>query len=165
MTKREAATIIDHFSKLHEIDQNNIIIGDFNFVEDHLDKGKGMSSNDRVLHHLFEDFKTSRVIADPFRCQYPKKKLYSFISQQGKSRGDRVYVSEDIVNTISDMKYIKTPFNTAHKVMLFSVHSKIDIGPGYYKMNSSVLNEPLYRNEIEKIYHEIDDLQIDNPID
>ena len=125
----------------------------------------GMSSNDKVLHNLFEDFKSTRVLTDPFRCQYPRKKLYSFVSEQGKSRGDRVYVNDDLVNTISDIKYVKTPFNMAHKVMIFSIHNKIDIGPGYYKMNSSVVKDPLYRNEIEKIYHEMNTLHLDNPID
>ena len=49
--------------------------------------------------------------------------------------------------------------------MIFSIHNKIDIGPGYYKMNSSVVKDPLYRKEIEQIYREMNALQLDNPID
>ena len=165
MTKQDAAKVISNFSNLHSIDHNNIIIGDFNFVECDLDKGKGMSSNDRVLHTIFEDFTVSNVIVDPFRYQYPRKRQYSFVAQQGKSRGDRIYVSEDKVNTITAMKYINTPFNTAHKLMTFAIATKVDIGPGYYKMNSSVVNEALYRREIDALFQEITGLQIANPID
>ena len=165
LTKSDAKQVIDHFSTIHSVDENNIIIGDFNFVEQNLDKGKGMSSNDKILHQLFEDFKANQIIVDAFRHQYPKKRQYSFITQHGKSRGDRIYVSEDIVNMISNIKYTITPFGTAHKVMTFSINNDLDIGPGYYKMNSSVVNEPLYRKEVEKIFAEINDLQLQSSID
>ena len=70
---------------------------------------------------LWEIFKSNVAILDPYRVQYPKRKIYSFVAPAGKSRGDRVYASEDILNSISNMKYVNTTFNSAHKIMTFDL--------------------------------------------
>ena len=40
MKKEEIVTVIDHFNSMHSIESNNMIIGDFNFVDYDIDKGK-----------------------------------------------------------------------------------------------------------------------------
>ena len=112
---------------------------------------------------LWEIFKSNVAILDPYRVQYPKRKIYSFVAPAGKSRGDRVYASEDILNSISNMKYVNTTFNSAHKIMTFDLVRGREIGPGYWKMNSSLINDPTYAREIEDVYHEINALNINNP--
>ena len=56
-----------------------------------------MSNWDKMIYPHWENFKSQIGLVDPYRMQYPKKKIYSYVAQAGKSRGDRVYVSEDHV--------------------------------------------------------------------
>ena len=165
MNKSETLTILENFKTIHQINDNNLIIGDFNFVENHRDKGKGMSHSDKVINLFWETFTSDIGIIDPFRVQCPKKKLYSFIAPTGRSRGDRVYVSEDNIKTVTNIKYINTPFNSAHKILTFDLNEQQKIGPGFWKMNSSILNDLAYKREIEEAVDGINRLQIDNAMD
>ena len=149
---------------LHEINHNNLIIGDFNFIENDIDKGKGMDQRDKTISKEWDKFKTEKNIIDPFRKQCPNKKVYSYIAPTGKSRGDRLYVNEDNINNITNVKYIKTHFNAAHKIMTFEINEQ-NRGPGIWKMNSSVLKDTTYKAEIEKIIQGINTLNITNPLD
>ena len=73
---------------------NNIIIGDFNFVDADIDKGKGSDNRDKIITPTWEAFKSVANLQDPFRIQFPTKVAYSFVAPAGKSRSDRVYVNE-----------------------------------------------------------------------
>ena len=46
LTKPQMVNIVKNFSQVHDISQNNIIIGDFNFADVDMDKGKGISERD-----------------------------------------------------------------------------------------------------------------------
>ncbi len=63
------------------------------------------------------------------------------------------------------MKYVNTTFNTAHKLMVFDLDRGREIGPGYWKMNSSLINDLIYVREIEEIFREVNNLDISNPVD
>ena len=102
---------------------------------------------------------------DPFRIQCPNKKLFSFVAPTGRSRGDRLYVNDDNIKTITNIKYVNTPFNSSHKLLTFELNEQQDIGPGYWKMNSSILKDPAYKQEIEEAVDGINRLQIHNPLD
>ena len=162
--KEEVVEIVNIFSSLHDATDNNIIIGDFNFVEHDVDKGKGMDGKDKMISSVWKDFKTDKLIEDPFRMQFPRKKQYSFVAPSGKSRGDRVYVSEDSLPMLSEIKYTNTGFNSAHKIMTFDLREKRQIGPSYWKLNCSHLEDNLYQQEIEGVINDISDLGIPDPI-
>ena len=165
MNKENIRTVLEFFAKLHKIEDNNIIIGDFNFCENDLDKGKNMDSKDKTVASIWNHVTEDIAIADPFRMQYPRKKIYSFTAPAGKSRGDRIYISNDRSNSVSNMKYIHTPFNLAHKIMTFDIKEGQKIGPGYWKLNSSILQDKAYKKEIEEVYHSINRQNITDPID
>ena len=165
MKKDEIAGCLGKFEDLHDPDDVNVILGDFNFVDFDIDKGKKMDSRDKSINPIWETFLSERGMTDPFRAQCPKKKLYSFVSPQGgKSRGDRVYISEEKMASIKNFKYTNTPFGGAHKLMTFELRSGQGIGPGTWKMNSSYLHEPAYVAEIEGVVQELEDIDV-NPID
>ena len=165
MIKKDILKVLDNFNGIHKIDNNNIILGDFNFADKDIDKGKKMDNKDKMIYPHWERFKSQNSLVDPYRMQYPKKKIYSYVAPTGKSRGDRVYLSEDNVKNIANLNYINTPFNSAHKIMTFDLKEQQDIGPGYWKMNSSVLKDESYRKEIEKAVQGIHELSIHNPTD
>ena len=165
MKKEEIIKVLDYFDGIHDINSNNMILGDFNFVDNDIDKGKGMDARDKIIYTKWELFKSQNAIIDPYRMQYPKKKNFSFIAPAGKSRGDRIYISEDNAKTVTNIKYINTPFNSAHKIMTFDLKEEQEIGPGYWKLNSSILNDERYKEEIEEAVQGINNLQITNKID
>ena len=162
--REDVEKIVDFFNSAHEITDNNIIIGDFNFVEHDVDKGKNMDGRDKMVSSIWKGFGQAKAITDPFRTQFPRKKLYSFIAPTGKSRGDRAYVSEDFLPMVSEIKYTGTIFNSAHKIMTFEVRDKREIGPGYWKLNCSHIEDVLYKKEIEGVFDDIRNLDIDDPI-
>ena len=141
ISKPQMVNIVQNFSQVHDISQNNIIIGDFNFADADMDKGKGMDTRDIMMHSLWDGFISETAMVDPFRVHSPKRRIYSFVSNAGKSRGDRVYVNEENVSNISNHKYSLTPFNNAHKILSFTLTDQQERGRGYWKLNSSVLND------------------------
>ena len=60
-------------------------------------KGKGMGDRDTMMHLVWEGFISETAMVDPFHVHSPKRRIYSFVSNAGKSRGDRVYVNEENV--------------------------------------------------------------------
>ena len=50
-------------------------------------------------------------------------------------------------------------------MLIFQIQSDPQIGPGSWKMNSSIIRDALYRNEIEELIHDLNSRQIANPLD
>ena len=48
--------------------------------------------------------------------------------------------------------------------MTFDLKSQRDIGPGFWKLKSSILNDELYQIEVEDIFNGITNLNISDPI-
>ena len=124
-----------------------------------------MSQADQIIYPFWQTFMSEVGIVDRFRVQCPKKKLYSYNAPSGKSRGDRIYVSDDNIKNITNIKYINTPFNSAHKILTFDLTEQQEMGPGFWKMNSSVVRDNAYKREIEEAVDGINRLEIDNPMD
>ena len=87
LRKPEMVSVVQAFSQVHDVSQNNIIIGDFNFADNDMEKGKGMDYRDHMMTTIWEGFTSAMALRDPFRTQYPKKRIYSFVHTTGKSRG------------------------------------------------------------------------------
>ena len=165
MSKEHISNTLSKINSIHDSTDNNIIIGDFNFAEFDVDKGKNMDSRDKMIKRQWDDFLTKKGIIDPFRVQCPHRKIYSFTTSMGKSRGDRVYTNEDSMARIKNLRYIHTPFPTAHKIMMFNLEQTKKYGPSQWKMNSSILSDTIYKKEIEEIFQELQAMDIINPLD
>ena len=163
--KDDIITVIEHFNNLHDINDFNLILGDFNFVELDIDKGKNMDHRDKLLSRIWNDVKSKNGLTDPYRIQYPNKISYSFNTPTGKSRGDRIYVSEDHTNSITNMKYIYSHFGSSHKIMTCDISGDQDIGKGYWKMNSSIISDEQYRILIENAMEQVGQLRIDDNLE
>ena len=159
--KEEISKILQNFEGLHNDGDRNIILGDFNFVDHDIDKGKGMTQKDKMIHPIWHDFLSRKCIADPFREQRPKMKTFSFVASQGKSRGDRLYINDDRIASVRNFRYVKTVFQGAHRLLRFELQKDQDLGPGIWKMNSSVLNDPKYVEEIENVFRDLNQLALD----
>ena len=60
--------IVNTFSQVHDVSQNNILIGDFNFADNDVDKGKGMSDRDKMMNLTWEEFKIGNGHGGPLPC-------------------------------------------------------------------------------------------------
>ena len=146
--KTDLYILIQNFYQLHTRNDNNIILGDFNFVDNNLDKGKGMTSHDKKISDIWEAFKRKICIVDPFREHFPTTKMFSFYNNNGQSRVDRIYVSPDQVNSVKDITYRRYSLPNTHKLLSLSLTPPEEKGPGYWKMNTSLLQDPNYRKLI-----------------
>ena len=72
INKTHMVNIVKTFSQVHDVSQNNILIGDFNFADNGVDKGKGMSNRDKMMNSSWEQFKSETAMVDPFCVQSPK---------------------------------------------------------------------------------------------
>ena len=65
VNKSKMLQVLDNFRQGVYPSQNNIVMGDFNFADLHIDKGKGMSPRDKMFTALWEDFKSDCNLQDP----------------------------------------------------------------------------------------------------
>ena len=142
--KFQMVDIATRFSQVHDVSHNSIIIGDFNFADNEIDKGRGMSYRDQMMTSTWEEFTSPVAMVDPFRVHHHSRRVYSFVHSTGKSRGGRVHVKEENVSHMSNHKYSLTPFPIAHKILSFVIHDQQTRGRGYWKLYSSVLNDNAY---------------------
>ena len=149
----------------HTLEDDNIILGDFNFIDNNHDKANGLNPTDKMACNFWIPFLSELDMVDPFRAQNPNKRLWSFIGtgKAKNSRIDRIYTNADQMTSITNMTYLQTPFG-GHRMLQFTKKGEVEHGPGYYKMNTSILNEPKHRELIENLVEEVKNLSNTDPI-
>ena len=162
---------IGHLSACHNRSDNNIILGDFNFVDDDLDRTNkstsGKNQMDKTLSKPWNEFIGKLGLSDPFRLRNPRRRMYSYIhtKDNSKSRIDRIYVNDENCNDVLSYKHIHTPFCKAHKIVTFTLKEENERGPGFWKMNTSILKDRAYKTLVESIVSDVISLGIDDPIE
>ena len=73
-TKLDMEEIGKIFMKMHQPTDNNLIMGDFNFIENSVDKPNGLGWGDKPMTAEWTKVKLHAQIIDPMRIQFPKKK-------------------------------------------------------------------------------------------
>lgn len=125
--------------------QSLILCGDFNYVEDDIDRINGKTTNDNVINKTinFNDF----GVTDTFRNFNLNKKEYT----NQVSRLDRIYISNFLITKIKNIKLGE--YISDHR----TVELEIEIenfklwGKGYWKLNNFYLKDAFYREEINNI--------------
>ena len=168
-TPKGIEQFIGLLSASHTPSDNNIILGDFNFVDNHLDRVNrnvtGMNQRDSVLANRWIEFVSTLDLCDPFRVRNPRRRIFSYVHTQhgAKSRIDRVYMNEE--NSADIFQYKHTPNRWLHRVVTFSIREKTERGPGFWKMNTSILSDRTYGLLVESTVEEIRALNIEDPIE
>ena len=137
---------------------NNIILGgDFNCYEDFkldrmppLDrKGSGYQGSVQ-LRELTNTFD----LIDIWRKLYPNRVGYTHVSQQYKvcTRIDKIFISSKFVNTVDDARIIACPQSDHDSVTCKLTCTNTAKGPGIWHLNTSVLNDQKYIENIEEIW-------------
>ena len=93
--------------------------------------------------------------------------MYSYIHTQrkSKSRIDRVYVNDENTNKITYYKHTPTPFNLTHRIVSFTMKNINERGPGYWKMNTSIIKDPPFQIVVENTCEDVQRLNIEDPIE
>ena len=161
----------DELTKYHDVFDNNIILGDFNFVENDLDRTNksrnGKNHLDNVLSRVWCDFTEKLGISDPFRIRNPRRRTFSYIhtKDNSKSRIDRIYFNDENCKDLMHYKHTPTIFKKAHKVITFSIVEECQRGPGFWKMNTSVLKDRAYNHLVDSTINDVVSLGIEDPIE
>ena len=148
------------FTSLHEysFDTPTILAGDFNMVEDpFLDRSP--PTRNRVYSKgkdQLQNFTYIYNITDKWRERYPDQLVYTWFSLKNNeniaSRLDRAYISDEL-NYHGTTLDTPTDYTTDHTplILRFSLKAKIEKGPGFWKFNNSLLEDPEYIEYIEQI--------------
>jgi exonuclease III len=137
---------IDIIHKLEDLIPTNdtlIVGGDFNFAEEpKCDKSKGRMGIGSSTRKAFKPFKDHNNLVDIFRFLNPNSIEFTYCQpgSKTKTRIDRIY-ADDVT--------VKSAIASYHEINTFADHSAVivffkfnsNIGPGYWKCNTSVLED------------------------
>ena len=155
----------------HKRNDKNLILGDFNFVDNDLDRVSatrvGQNQSDKTLEQPWLHTIAELDLEDPFRFKNPRRKMFSYVhtANKSKSRLDRLYVTSSILNNIISYKHTQTPFTKAHKVLSFTVKENVERGPSFWKMNTSRLTDRAYQTMVENTIQDVNNLHLQDPIE
>ena len=160
LNSKTVTLVTDAIKSVIDPNGNNILTGDFNFVENDLDRSGKLFEKDKQATNAWNREMAEIDLIDPFRQKYPNKKMWSFISKSYNtgSRIDRVYVTENISKNIIKYKHINVGRISDHRILTFSIKSKIEIGKSYWKMDTSILKDKKYKEEIKQLLREMENL-------
>jgi exonuclease III len=138
----------------HEFPHPDIILGDFNLVEDSLDRLPSHSDPPGTVEML-ETFRARFQLVDGWRTTNPDEKSFSFLQQSTavQSRIDRIYMKNKILKTASGWKMEWTALNTDHKMVSVHItdHKVPFIGRGRWTLPLFLLKDKTLIQEIQSL--------------
>ena len=135
--------------KITEIDCSNIILGgDFNLVLDiQLDKTGGLKRTHNNSCTYLKQFMEDQNIVDIWRIQHPNTRQYTWRRRNPSlihCRLDMFLISDSLQGCINKSE-ITPGFRTDHSLIsIFCKFNDIERGPGYWKLNCSLLQDQDY---------------------
>ena len=133
-------------------DKINILMGDFKFVEDALDRNRKLLNNvvkDTQILGECNDVKHDFDLIDTFRVVNPlcRRDTFTHAKKRSRSRIDRVYITDSESGKVLRHNFIETPLND-HKVVQVEVSDSTERGPGQWAPNTDLLKDPSFLCEI-----------------
>ena len=138
-------------NKISEFNVDFIIVGgDFNFV-----LNKNMDSLNYVAEHnirakqVFLDLTVKHGLMDVWRLTHPDDRQYTWMRKTPMKAGrlDMFFVSDDLVNSFSDIEIIPG-YRTDHNIITLSIQRGQRRGSGLWKFNVSHLSDNTYFERI-----------------
>jgi exonuclease III len=133
---------------------NPILLGDWNFVEDALDRLPVNRDDANVINEFQFFFNTSHLV-DGWREHNPDSLHYTFLRSDGRARAriDRVYVKRDFLPYCTQWDFGGPTHLSDHCLASVSILEKTMVkqGPGVWRLNSQFLSEQDFRRKIDKL--------------
>jgi hypothetical protein len=158
---------VEFFNILDEIvishnDQTLIVGGDFNTVLNfQIDKLNGRKNTNIKCSQKLNTLIENNDLHDIWRLNFPNKMKFTWHSNTKPTifcRLDYFLISSNLINN-SKKCYISTGYCSDHSPVVFELNtSKLERGPGYFKMNNSFLLNNEYQQNIRKSITEIVEL-------
>lgn len=132
-------------------DKAIICAGDFNCVSKPDDRQSGHIDKSA---ECFTSLKNNLCLKDVWKIKHPDDTTYTYIDPKGKcsSRIDYILVSEQLHYSVDKCDISISPAPDHKAVIMYLNKNVRNRGPGYWKLNSSVINEEEYSKVIEKIF-------------
>ena len=131
-------------------DKAIICAGDLNCVDSIDDRQSG---NMDKSAESFTSFKKNLGLKDVWKTLHPSETAFTYIDPKGKccSRIDYMLVSDQLCSFVDKCDISISPAPD-HKAVIMSLNQNVKKrGPGYWKLNNSVINEQAYADVIEEI--------------
>ncbi|CAC5389698.1 unnamed protein product [Mytilus coruscus] len=138
---------LDKYAELINVKTDVVIFGgDFNLITSERDSKTGKIKTGRRIIDIFNSIISKLNIKDTYRYRNKNTRVYSWTNFDNSSatRIDRIYLSKHICNKIKETLYI--PFaRSDHKgYKLRILIGYIKWGPGFWKLNESLLQQKKY---------------------
>ena len=123
--------------------------GDFNSIEQKSDS----SNKIRKTTKQFTEIKTIHNMYDPWTELNTDNKGYTRrMKKGGGARIDRFYISRDIEKNITQLKLHPNSFSDHDGIHIQISTGKNNLGQGTWKLNTNILKNKQYREEIERFW-------------
>ena len=144
---------VKHTWQMQRLPKVDILLGDFNLVEDAVDRIPSHADNVNTVEALNE-VKHMFQLQDGWRNNNPAAKAYTYLQSHSgsQSRIDRIYVSRTILKNSYEWKAETTGIPTDHKMvsMLMTTPLSPHIGKGRWSIPLHLLKEKAFKQEIKR---------------
>ena len=145
------------FIRQNALNENNVVIaGDFNVCIRQIDRFPQKSVKDQTAR-CFTDLLKKCNLHDSWVEKYPEKTRFTYYDKTHRcySRLDYILLSECLSKDIIEIYTTQPPRSNGvidHKALILTFKIKCKVrGPGFWKLNKSVLHEQDYVNSIKDI--------------
>lgn len=152
------------FTKLGDFINDNddktfIIGGDFNTVLDiEMDKKNGRHDTHKLCRQKLKTLIDDHNLVDIWRKKHPNLKQYTWHSSHKPpifSRLDYFLISDNLIHSALSSEQ-KVSYKSDHSIVLINIDTtNLTRGPGYFKLNNSLLLDTKYQDVIKKSIDEI----------
>ena len=145
-------------------DNESLIVGgDFNTIIDtKLDKKNGNINNNKRKREKINSIISNNDITDIWRLLNPTSRHYTWHSNHRPPifcRLDYFLVSCNLVNYSITKCKISVGIRSDHSIVYFNLYIENQPrGPGYFKLNNSIILEQEYQNEIKNAINDISEI-------
>ena len=139
-----------------------IVLGDWNFVEDRVDRSP-QHDNDRRVTGEMAKLKATYDLTDGWRQSNPKARSFTWEGTTGSerkkifSRIDRIYITRNTWEITNEYRIINCDVSD-HNGVAVTIRdaSAPEIGKGEAKMNMKILSHPLFRKEADQLLRKLE---------
>ena len=148
----------------------NITLGDFNLVEDPIDRIPSRPDDSQATDQL-KEFRSKHNLIDGWRKANPDEKGYSWMRESDgtQSRIDRIYVDEELFDNCGEWKIEPAPIPTDHDLISarISTPTSPEIGRGRWAIPTRLIKNKIIKAEIQKLGTDLErrmrNLSLSNP--
>ena len=165
---KDESTVFENLHNLmHEFGEEPYIVGgDMNTVQNpHMDRYPNYYQNHPNCFTRLEILKEDMDLVDIWRCMNPCKLQFTWRSKSTQSRIDYFLISSNLKNFVENTD-IHYGYRSDHSAISLSVKRWVpQRGPGFWKLNTSLLSNSAYRQDIKQTIQSVIQQNSDMEVD